>query len=75
MPGTVTGRHDLDGTGSVLLFVREVQDQANGVAEAHTLLGRVTLESALRERPMQIVWRLEDPMPGALCGRATVAAG
>ncbi|MBK9090807.1 MAG: DUF3427 domain-containing protein, partial [Holophagales bacterium] len=74
-PGTVTGRRYLAGSSHVLLFVREVQDQANGVAEAYTFLGKVTLESSEGERPMRIVWRLEHPMPGLLYGHATVAAG
>ncbi|MFN7987720.1 MAG: DUF3427 domain-containing protein [Thermoanaerobaculia bacterium] len=74
-PGTATGKRYLAGTSNVLLFVREVQDQANGVAEAYAFLGRVTLDSVSGERPMQIVWRLEHPMPGALYGHATVAAG
>ena len=74
-PGTVAGKRYLAGSSHVLLFVREVQDQANGVAEAYTFLGRVTLESAEGERPIRIVWKLEHPMPGLLYGHATVAAG
>ncbi len=74
-PGTVTGKRYIAGSSTVLLFVREVQDQANGVAEAYTFLGKVTLESAEGERPMRIVWRLEHPMPGLIYGHATVAAG
>ncbi len=74
-PGTVTGKRYLAGSSHVLLFVREVQDQANGVAEAYTFLGKVTLESSEGERPMRIVWRLEQPMPGPLYTHATVAAG
>ena len=73
--GTAAGKRYVAGTSNVLLFVREVQDQANGVAEAFTFLGRATLESWHGERPMQIVWRLEHPMPGLLYGHATVAAG
>lgn len=74
-PGTESGRRYIAGTSRVLLFVREVQEQANGVAEAFTFLGRVTLESWQGERPMQIVWRLAHPMPGSLYTHATVAAG
>jgi superfamily II DNA or RNA helicase len=73
--GTAAGARYVAGTSNVLLFVREVQDQANGVAEAYTFLGRVTLESWQGERPMQIVWRLTHPMPGLLYTHATVAAG
>ena len=60
-PGTSTGRRYLDGSSMVLLFVREVQEQPNGLAEPYWFLGPVTLESASGERPMQIVWRLQVP--------------
>jgi hypothetical protein len=72
---TDAGKRYVAGTSNVLLFVREVQDQANGVAEAYTFLGRVRLESWQGERPMQIVWRLAHPMPGSLYTHATLAAG
>jgi len=72
---TAAGARYVAGTSNVLLFVREVQEQANGVAEAYTFLGRVILESWQGERPMQIVWRLAHPMPGPLYTHATVAAG
>ena len=74
-PGSPTGRRYLAKTSTVLLFVRETQEQPNGVAEPYWFLGPVTLESASGERPMQIVWRLDHPMPGHLYQRATVAAG
>jgi superfamily II DNA or RNA helicase/HKD family nuclease len=74
-PGSPTGRRYLAKTSTVLLFVRETQEQPNGVAEPYWFLGPVTLESASGERPMQIVWRLERAMPGHLYQRATVAAG
>lgn len=73
--GTDAGKRYVAGTSNVLLFVREVQEQANSVAEAYAFLGRVTLESWQGERPMQIVWRLAHPMPGPLYMHATVAAG
>jgi hypothetical protein len=74
-PGSPTGRRYLAKTSTVLLFVRETQEQANGVAEPYWFLGPVTLESASGERPMQIVWRLERAMPGHLFPKATVATG
>ncbi|MHB8798447.1 MAG: DUF3427 domain-containing protein [Thermoanaerobaculia bacterium] len=74
--GTGAGRRYAEGSSNVLLFVREVQKQANGVAEAYTFLGRARLDSPPRgARPMQVVWRLEHPMPGPLYAHATVAAG
>lgn len=74
-PGSAAGRRYLAKTSTVLLFVRETQEQPNGVAEPYWFLGPVTLESASGERPMQMVWRLEHAMPGHLYQRATVAAG
>jgi superfamily II DNA or RNA helicase len=74
-PGSTTGRRYLAKTSTVLLFVRETQEQPNGVAEPYWFLGPVTLESASAARPMQIVWRLQHAMPGHLYQRATVAAG
>ncbi len=74
-PGTEAGRRYIAGTSNVLLFVREVQEQANGVAEAYAFLGQVKLESWEGERPMRIVWRLAHLMPGSLYTHATVAAG
>jgi hypothetical protein len=74
-PGSPTGRRYLAKTSTVLLFVRETQEQANGVAEPYSFLGPVALESASGERPMQIVWRLVHAMPGHLYARASVAAG
>jgi len=74
-PGSPTGRRYLAKSSTVLLFVRETQEQPNGVAEPYWFLGPVTLESASGERPMQIVWRLAHGMPGHLYQRATVAAG
>jgi superfamily II DNA or RNA helicase/HKD family nuclease len=73
-PGSPTGRRYLAKTSTVLLFVRETQEQPNGVAEPYWFLGPVTLESASGERPMQIVWRLASPMPGHVHQRAAVAA-
>ena len=74
-PASGAGRRYLENTSTVLLFVREAQEQANGVAEPYWFLGPVTLESAQGERPIQIVWRLDHAMPGPLYQKATVAAG
>jgi hypothetical protein len=74
-PGSPTGRRYLAKTSTVLLFVRETQEQPNGVAEPYWFLGPVTLESASGERPMQMVWRLAHPMPALVYHHSTVAAG
>ena len=71
-PGSGAGRRYLEKTSTVLLFVRESQEQGNGIAEPYWFLGPVTLQSASGERPMQIVWQLERPMPGYVYQRATL---
>jgi hypothetical protein len=68
-PGSGAGRRYLEKTSTVLLFVRESQQQANGVAEPYWFLGPVALESASGERPMQIVWRLERASRGTCTRR------
>jgi hypothetical protein len=50
----------------VLLFVRETEKRANGAGAPFTCLGPVTYESHEGGRPMQITWRLENPLPEAL---------
>lgn len=74
-PGSASGARYLACSSTVLLFVRETQEQANGVAAPYWFLGPATLESATGERPMKIVWGLTHPMPGLLYQRATLAAG
>jgi hypothetical protein len=74
-PGTPTGQRYLSKSSTVLIFVREEQEQSNGIAEPYWFLGPATMESAQGERPMQIVWRLEHPLPGHLYQKATLAAG
>jgi superfamily II DNA or RNA helicase len=74
-PGSGAGRRYLERSSTVLLFVRETQQQPNGVAEPYWFLGPASLESANGERPMQLVWRLERAMPAELFQKATLAAG
>jgi hypothetical protein len=59
---------------NVLLFVRENRTLANGAGAPFTCLGPVTLVSHRGERPMQITWRLREPMPEALLEVARVVA-
>ena len=70
-----TGRRYIAGTSTVLLFVREEQKQANGLADPYVFLGPVRLVSWSGDRPMQIVWELGQAMPPWLYQRGTLAAG
>ena len=58
----------------VLLFVREHQKLPNGLAEPFVFLGPATFRSGKGERPMQIEWKLAEPMPEWLYRQAAVLA-
>ena len=62
-----------DGT-NVLLFVRESPTLANGAGAPFTLLGPATFVEARGERPIQITWRLREPMPESLLEVARLVA-
>lgn len=62
-----------DGTG-VLLFVRESPTLSNGAGAPFSLLGPVDFEEARGERPIQITWRLRQPMPESLLEVARLVA-
>jgi superfamily II DNA or RNA helicase/HKD family nuclease len=57
----------------VLLFVRERRRDAAGRTLPYTCLGHVRYLSHKGDRPMQILWRLDEPMPNWVfaAGRAT----
>jgi hypothetical protein len=55
-----------------LLFVRSARKDDRGETQAYTLLGPVSLERWQGERPMNIEWRLEVPMPAKLLREAKV---
>ena len=60
-----TGQRYIDHAargGRVLLFVREFKQDALGTAP-YTFLGPATYVSHTGSRPMNIVWRLEKPIP------------
>jgi superfamily II DNA or RNA helicase/HKD family nuclease len=59
----------------VILFVREVNDDERGESNPFTCLGFARHVSHKSDRPMQIVWELERPMPGEIFNRAKLAAG
>ena len=62
-----------DGT-NVLLFVRENPTLANGAGAPFTCLGHARFVESKGERPMQITWELQDPMPEALLEVARLVA-
>ena len=57
-----------------LLFVRPTRQDDRGESQAYTLLGPVTLDRWQGERPMNIAWRLQVPMPAELLRQAKVVA-
>ncbi len=67
-----TGQRYLRGTSTVLLFVRETQQDALGTAP-HLFLGPATYVSHEGERPIAITWRLEHEMPASFFQAASVA--
>jgi superfamily II DNA or RNA helicase len=68
-----TGQRYLNGTSSVLLFVREEQKDEFGTAP-YLFLGLATYVSHQGERPIAITWQLEHAMPTDFFTSATVAA-
>ncbi|MGZ4185503.1 MAG: DUF3427 domain-containing protein [Solirubrobacteraceae bacterium] len=66
---TPTGRryvnHAAGGT-TVILFVRDTDTRENGSGAPFTCLGPVRYVSHEGNRPMQVTWELEHPLPEAL---------
>ncbi|MBT0995536.1 DUF3427 domain-containing protein [Cellulomonas sp. DKR-3] len=60
-----TGQRYVNGTSTVLLFVRESSQGAFGTAP-YTYLGPATHVAHEGERPIAITWRLHTPMPSDL---------
>jgi hypothetical protein len=59
----------------VVLFVRENNDDERGESAPFLCLGRARHVSHKSDRPMQIVWELERPIPSEIYSRAKMAAG
>jgi len=57
--------HHVEQRSVVLLFVREDRER-NGLACPYHFLGPVSYESHTGSRPMNIIWRLEHPLPARL---------
>jgi hypothetical protein len=66
--------HEARGS-KVLLFVRENRRDERTVGSPYLCLGTVRHVSHKSDRPMQVVWKLERPMPAYLYDRAKLAAG
>jgi hypothetical protein len=59
----------------VLLFVRENRRDERDVSGPYLCLGYARHVSHQSDRPMQIVWELQRPMPVEIYQHAKVAAG
>ena len=68
-----TGQRYLQGTSTVLLFVREEQKDEFGTSP-YLFLGPVSYLSHRGERPIAITWRLNHAMPSEFLSSATLAA-
>ena len=56
--------HHQEHGSNILLFVREFKkDNLTGGAAAYTYLGRANYVSHEGEKPINIVWKLEQPIP------------
>jgi len=59
----------------ILLFVRQAKKDARGLTMPYLFLGPVSCESASGDRPIQFVWKLDQPMPAAWFSRVKIAGG
>ena len=69
-----TGRRYLDGSSTVLIFVRQQQNDDLG-ASPYLFAGPATYVSHERSRPIAITWRLTHPLPTEFYTVASAAAG
>lgn len=63
---SATGKRYLNGTSTVLLFVRENKN-ADGVSSSYCFLGPATYVSHSGSKPVNITWKLRYKMPARLC--------
>ncbi|MEO6473124.1 MAG: DUF3427 domain-containing protein, partial [Aeromicrobium sp.] len=70
---SATGQRYLNGTSTVLLFVREKQQDEFGTSP-YLFLGPATYVQHSGDRPVAITWKLEHPMPIDFYNVASVAA-
>lgn len=71
-----TGQSYIRGLREMLLFVRKQKNAAENKYRTlgYVYLGKVTLDSYEGDKPMQIVWNLKSPMPGAVYEYAATLA-
>jgi superfamily II DNA or RNA helicase len=77
-PSSKTGRRHVDHLAlkvTPILFVRVAKKGAGGETEPYMCLGPATCQSHHGERPMNIVWRLDAPMPAELFRQAKLTTG
>ena len=68
-----TGRRYLDGSSTVLLFVRQEQKDDFGTSP-YLFLGPATYVSHTGDRPIAITWKLQTPMPTDFFNHASAVA-
>ena len=68
-----TGRRYLDGTSTVLLFVRQEPKDDFGTSP-YLFLGPASYVSHTGDRPIAITWRLQTPMPTDFFNHASAVA-
>jgi len=68
-----TGRRYLDGSSTVLLFVRQEQKDDFGTSP-YLFLGPATYVSHTGDRPIAITWKLKTPMPTDVFNHASAVA-
>jgi hypothetical protein len=66
--------HQEEKEGRVLLFVREFNKIQN-VSQPFLCLGTARYERHTGSRPMSIVWRLDEPIPGGYMKKTKVGSG
>jgi hypothetical protein len=59
----------------ILLFVRKAKKDERKITMPYLFLGSVRCVSAESERPIQIIWELERPMPPGWFNEVKIAAG
>lgn len=62
-PNTPKGQAYINSEKNVLLFVREQNKDEYGFTMGYVFLGKVEFQKYSGEKPMNIEWKLKEPMP------------
>ncbi|MUP46977.1 DUF3427 domain-containing protein [Gramella sp. BOM4] len=62
-PNTPKGQAYINSEKTVLLFVREQNKDEYGFTMGYVLLGEVSFQKFSGEKPMNIEWKLDEPIP------------